>query len=151
MELLFNILWVILAVLALIIIYVSAGRFARIMNSKNLMERDMEIYKIKYDESTILSHLDFIIQECFDYYIAMHVTPKQVYYINNAMEEEITNALAEMVQLRISSTLYTQLSLIYDNSQIGMVIGEKIYTKVLEYVIEFNINYEHMQKNKKPE
>ena len=151
MDTLFNTLWIILAAITLFVIYKIANRFARIMNSKNLMERDMEIYKIKYDETTILSHLDFIIQECFDYYVAMNVTPKQVYYINNNMEQDITNALAEMVELRISSTLYTQLSLIYDNSQIGKVIGEKIYTKVLEYVIEFNINYEHTQKNKKSE
>lgn len=142
MELLFKILWIILAVFTLITIYVIARKFARIMNSKNLMQRDIEMYKINYSEQDTLAHLNFIIEECLDYYIAMYLTPKQLYYINNSTEKEIVDKLGEMVPARISPTLYSKLSLIYDSSQIASVIGEKIYTKVLEYVIQFNVQNE---------
>lgn len=149
MELLFKIIYIILALLTLFTIYVISRRFARIINSKVLYDRDIEMYKLKFSEQEILSHLDFIIEECLDYYIAMHITPKQLYYINNSTETEIVNSLGQIVPDRISPTLYSQLSLIYDTNQIGTVIGEKIYTKVLEYVIQFNIQNEHMNKNKK--
>lgn len=150
MELVFKIIYIILVVIALAVIYSIARKFAKIMNSKNLMERDIEMYKINYSEVAILSHLDFIITECLDYYIAMELTPKNLYYINNAAETEIVNKLGEIVPSRISPTLYSQLSLVYDSSQIASVIGEKIYTKVLEYVIEFNVQNENREKNKRP-
>ena len=150
MELLFKTIYVILAVATLILAYIIARKFARVMNSKNLMERDIEMYKIKYSEQDILTHLDFIITECLDYYIAMTFTPKNLYYINNNTETEIINKLGEIVPARISPTLYSQLSLIYDANQIASVIGEKIYTKVLEYVIQFNVQNEHKnEKNNK--
>lgn len=146
-ELLFKIIYVILILAALIIIWTSTRLIANIMNSKNLMYRDIEMYKIKFSEQEILSHLNYIITECLEYYIAMTLTPKQLYYINNSTETEIINKLGEIVPTRISPTLYSQLSLIYDSGQVATVIGEKIYLKVLEYVIEFNVANEH--KNKK--
>ena len=150
MELIFKIIYVILAVSTLIIVYLIAGRFARIMNTKILFNRDIEMNKLKFSELEILSHLDFIIEECLDYYIAINLTPKQLYYISNHIEKEIIDYLGEVVPSRISPTLYSQLSLVYDSSQIGTVIGEKIYTKVLEYVIRFNVQNDSQQKNKMP-
>ena len=147
MELLFKIIWIILAITTLSIVYLIARKFARIMNAKILYERDIEMYKLKFSELEIISHLDFIIDECIDYYVTMNITPKQLYYINNNMETDMVNTLGEIVQERISPTLYSQLSLLYSADQIGIVVGEKIYTKVLEYVISFNVSYEH--KNKK--
>ena len=126
MELLFKIIWVVLAISTLVTLYIIARKFAKIMNSKNLMERDIEMYKIKYSEEEILYHLDFIITECLDYYIAMNLTPKNLYYINNSTETEIVTKLGEIVPSRISPTLYSQLSLVYDADQIASVIGEKI-------------------------
>lgn len=149
MELLIEFLWIILAAIMIYTIYISAKRFANTNNNRNLMWRDIEMYKIKFSEQEIISHLDFIIEECLDYYIAMVITPKNLYYINTSLETEITNTLGEIVSSRISPTLYSQLSLIYDESQIATVVGERIYTKVLEYVIQFNIQNENKSKNKK--
>ena len=146
MNLIIEILWIILAAAGLYIINASTKRFTKVINSKNLMQRDMEMYKIKFSEQDILSHLDFIIEECLDFYIAMELTPKNLYYINNSLETEITNKLGEIIPSRISPTLYSQLSLIYDSNQIANVIGEKIYTKVLEYVIQFNVQNERNPK-----
>lgn len=148
-ELLFKVIYIVLFINALAIIYSSVKLIVDVINSRNLMQRDIEMYKIKFSEQDILHHLDFIIEECLDYYIAMYITPKQIYYISNAVETEIVTKLGETVQSRISPTLYSQLSLIYDSSQVGTVVGEKIYTKVLEYVIQFNVQNEHMRKNKK--
>lgn len=147
MELVFKIIYIVLIVATLITVYSIARKFAKIINSKNLMMRDIEMYKIKYSEQDILFHLDFIISECLEYYVTMYITPKNLYYINNNTETEIVNKLSEMVPSRISPTLYSQLSLIYDSNQIASVVGEKIYLKVLEYVIEFNVQNDH--KNKK--
>ena len=147
MELVFKIIYIILIIAVLGVIYTTARKFARIANSKILFERDIEMYKLQFSEQEILTHLDFIIEEYLDYYIAMNITPKRLYYINNTIETEIVNALGEAVPTRISPALYSKLSLIYDSSQIGTVIGEKIYTKVLEYVIQFNVSNE--TKNKK--
>lgn len=146
MELIFKIIWAILAAITIHIIYISANKFVKVMNSKNLMQRDIEMYKIKFSELEILNHLNFIIEECLEYYIMMNITPKDLYYINNNAETEMVNKLGELVPARISPTLYSQLSLIYDENQIATVIGEKIYAKVLEYVIEFNVNNEHNLK-----
>ena len=145
-NLTFQIIWTILAVLGLILLYVIARKFAKIMNSKNLMERDIEMYKMKFSEQEIITHLDFIMTEYLDYYVTMYITPKQVYYINKSMEDEMVKTLSEVIPTRISPTLYSQLSLIYDPSQIPKVIGEKLYLKMLEYVIEFNVQNEYKQK-----
>lgn len=146
MENAIKFIWIILALLAIYTIYVSVNKIVKVINSKNLLTRDIEMYKMKFSEVEILTHLDYIITECLDYYVAITLTPKGLYYINNAMETEMTNKLGELVPARISPTLYSQLSLIYDSSQVATVIGEKIYTKVLEYVIQFNVENE---KNKK--
>lgn len=146
MELIFKISYIILIMYALSLTYIIARKFAKIMNSKNLMLRDIEMYKINYSEQDIMNHLNFIIEECLDYYIAMILTPKQVYYINTTTEKEIISNLGEIVPKRISPTLYSKLSLIYDPNQIASVIGEKIYTKVLEYVIQFNVQNDRIDK-----
>lgn len=150
-NLVFRIMNFILAIITLTLANLIARKFAKIISNKNLMDRDIEMYKIKYSEDEILTHLDFIITECLDYYITMNLTPKQLFYINNATEKELVTALGNMIPDRISPTLYSQLSLIYDSSQIATVIGEKIYLKVLNYVIEFNVQNEFREKNKKPE
>lgn len=140
-------IWIAIALLAIFVLYICVNKIVKILNSKNLMTRDLEMYKIKFSEQDILAHLDFIITECLDYYIAIHLMPKNLYYINNAIETEITEALGVIVPARISPTLYSKLSLIYDSGQVASVIGEKIYTKVLEYVIQFNV--ENSNKNNK--
>ena len=145
-NLVFQIIWVALATQGLLLIYVVARKFAKIMNSRNLMLRDIEMYKIKFSELEIIAHLDYIISEYLDYYITMNVTPKQIYYINKSTEDEMIKTLSEVIPTRISPTLYSQLSLIYDPNQIPMVIGEKIYLKILEYIIEFNVQNEFKQK-----
>lgn len=149
MELAINITYIILAAIGLLVIYILGARFVNVINSRNLMQRDIEMYKIKFSGQDILSHLDFIITECLEYYTAIHLTPKNLYYINNQTETEMINALSEIVSARISPTLYSQLCLIYDSNQIASVIGEKIYIRVLEYVIQFNVNNQPKEKNNK--
>ena len=145
MDLTIKIIWIILAICTLFTVYIIARKFAMILNSKNLMMRDIAMYKMKFSEQEILTHLDYIIDEYLTYYITMYITPKNIYYITNPIETEIVKKLSETVPARISPTLYSQLSLIYDSNQIANVIGEKIYTKVLEFVLQFNIQ----NKNKK--
>ena len=112
MNLTFKILWIILALLGIYAVYISVNKIVKVINSKNLMIRDIEMFKMKFSEIEILTHLDFIITECLDYYVAMTLTPKGLYYINTQIETEMINTLGEIVTTRISPTLYSQLSLI---------------------------------------
>lgn len=138
-ELVFKIIYVILSIIGLGIIYIIAKNITKAINNKNLILRDVEMYKIKYSEEEISAHLDFIINECFDFYIVMNLMPKNLDYINNNTEKEIIKHLSEIVPERISSTLYSQLSLIYNSNQVPKIIAEKIYSRVLEYVLNYNI------------
>ena len=148
MEITFKIIYIILALIAVFVVYIISNRFVKVINAKNLIERDIEMYKIQYSEQDILTHLDYIIQECLDYYIAMTLAPKRLSYISSSMETEMLDKLGETVQSRISPTLYSKLSLIYSADQIGIIIGEKIYTKVLEYIIQFNVENENKENKK---
>ena len=148
MEIAFKIIYIILALIAVFVVYIISNRFVKVINAKNLIERDIEMYKIQYSEQDILTHLDYIIQECLDYYIAMTLAPKRLSYISSSMETEMLDKLGETVQSRISPTLYSKLSLIYSADQIGIIIGEKIYTKVLEYIIQFNVENENKENKK---
>ena len=143
MEIAFKIIYISLALITIITLSSIARKFANIIQTKNLINRDIEMYKMQYSEQDILSHLDYIIQECLDYYIAITLAPKRLNYISNSMEKEMLDKLSETVQARISPALYTKLSLVYNSDQIGIVIGEKIYTKVLEYIIQFNVENEN--------
>lgn len=140
-----EIIKLIISVLALFIMVVVCNRLTKIINSKYILQRDLEARSIKYSEDEILGHLNYIINEALNEYIIMNLKPKNVYYITNSMENEINTKLAEVIPLRISPTLYTQLQLIYDPDYIGLMIGTKIYMNVLEYVLTFNI--ENGQQN----
>ena len=142
----FKIIYIILILLGLLTIHSCVKLVINSINTKTMVQRDIQIYSIKYSEEEILKHLDFIITECFDQYIAMNITPKEIYYITSKMETEMLDKLATIVSERISPTLYTQLSLIYDSSQLSSVIGEKIYAVVLAYVLPFNVENEKINK-----
>lgn len=144
-----EIIKLVLTVILLFVLVTVFNRFIKVLNSKYILQRDMETRSIKYSEEEILGHLNYIIEEALDQYVIMNIKPKGIYYISNSMENELNEVLAESIPARISPTLYSQLQLIYNPEIIGTVIGEKIYMNVLSYVLNFNINNEQEQKNKK--
>ena len=138
-----QILWLAITLIAIIVFYVSVRSITRCINNKIFSTKEISMLSIKYDKDLIISHLDFIINEALDNYIAMNIVPKNTYYITNQMENDITDKLVDIVSNRIPPLLYSKLSLIYDPGSIGTVIGQRIYTAVLEYVISFNVQNEN--------
>ena len=97
---------------------------------------------IKYNEAEVLSHLQYIIQQCLDYYHLFHIVaaPKEIYTINATIQQEIIAYLTEEVPNRISPILHDQLVMIYSEASLGKVIGEFIYMVVQDFSITFNTN-----------
>lgn len=93
---------------------------------------------VEYNEEDIIKHLDYIIDEAINTYVLFNIMPKNVYYINKNMEDEMVNNLMDSIPDRISQTLLTKLSYIYNESFVGKFLGEYIYMKITEFVIGYN-------------
>lgn len=104
------------------------------------LQSDVVIRDTKYSEEEIIKHLDYVITEALDEYVMLNISPKNIYYINTKLENQIVEYLSEEIPTRISKTLITHLSFIYDNEYIGTFLGKHIYMLVLNYCLNFNIN-----------
>ena len=82
--------------------------------------------------------LNLIIQDCFTDYKVKTLLPLQEGYINSTREDQIRQALVEMVSGRISNAALDKLSLFYNIKNIAAIIADKIYITVMQYVIEHN-------------
>lgn len=140
-----------LILLAIIVLFavIFINKIINIKIKEQTISKDNILRDTKYNEEEIVKHLDYIINEALDQYILFNITPKDIYYINNAMEEKIINYLVEEIPKRMSKILFTQLSFIYSNEYVGEYIAYHIYIIVLSYVLEFNINNQDHKKNKK--
>ena len=131
-------LWIIVVILA----YNLGKDIVSNIFKYNALKSDMIIRDTKYDEETIIAHLDYIINEALDEYNILHITPKQIYYINSKLETEIIEYLIDEIPKRLSKTLITHLNFIYNESYVGAFIGMRIYMTVLNWVLEFNVTRE---------
>ena len=82
--------------------------------------------------------LNLIIQDSFTDYKVKTLLPLQEGYINSTREDQIRQALVEMVSGRISNAALDKLSLFYNIKNIAAIIADKIYITVMQYVIEHN-------------
>ena len=129
-----HIMAVIIPLLTYLLFRYSLRSVMLYLNRKN----DIELCQIKYEEETIINHLDFLINESLEKYILLELTPKQPDYINSKMESMIVDTIKDEVSDQISPTLYKQLSMIYNYDYIPKLIGTRIYMAVLNYTISFN-------------
>lgn len=89
-------------------------------------------------DDSIQDLLTSIINECFEDYKLLVLYPKNENYITDAREEEIRKDLVNKVAERISPMSLDKLSLRYNLDNIDMVIADKIYIIVTNYVVETN-------------
>lgn len=82
--------------------------------------------------------LNLVIQDSFTDYKVKTLLPLQEGYINSTREDQIRQALVEMVSGRISNAALDKLSLFYNIKNIAAIIADKIYITVMQYVIEHN-------------
>ena len=138
-------LWVIV----IILIYKLLNKGLNIFIRKISLESDALIKDTQYKEDDIINHLDYIIKEALDEYIILNIKPKEMYYINTKLENSIIEYLSMEIPRRLSKTLITHLSFIYNNEYIGEFIGKHIYIIVLDYVLEYNMEFAPETKNNK--
>lgn len=128
-------LWIVV----IIMLYDLAKKIINTYARNIALKSDVIIRDTQYKEEDIIKHLDYIIKETLDEYIVFNIRPKQIYYINNKMEKQIIDYLSEEIPKRLSKTLLTHLSFIYNSDYVGEFIGRHIYMIVLEYVLDYNI------------
>lgn len=138
-------LWIIV----IILIYKLLNKGLNIFIRKISLESDALIKDTQYKEDDIINHLDYIIKEALDEYIILNIKPKEIYYINTKLENSIIEYLSIEIPRRLSKTLITHLSFIYNNEYIGEFIGKHIYIIVLDYVLEYNMEFAPETKNNK--
>lgn len=138
-------LWIIV----IILIYKLLNKGLNIFIRKISLESDALIKDTQYKEDDIINHLDYIIKEALDEYIILNIKPKEIYYINTKLENSIIEYLSMEIPRRLSKTLITHLSFIYNNEYIGEFIGKHIYIIVLDYVLEYNMEFAPETKNNK--
>lgn len=138
-------LWIIV----IILIYKLLNKGLNIFIRKISLESDALIKDTQYKEDDIINHLDYIIKEALDEYIILNIKPKEIYYINTKLENSIIEYLSVEIPRRLSKTLITHLSFIYNNEYIGEFIGKHIYIIVLDYVLEYNMEFAPETKNNK--
>ena len=122
-EYILSMKWLWLVVI--IMLYDLAKKIINIYTRNIALKSDVIIRDTQYKEEDIIKHLDYIIKETLDEY--------------NKIETEIINYLLEEIPKRLSKTLLTHLSFIYNSDYVGEFIGRHIYMIVLEYVLDYNI------------
>lgn len=144
-EFLLSMKWIWLIVI--IMVYKLLKNIINVISREITLKSDMIIRDTTYKEDDIINHLDYIITEALEEYVLINIKPKDIYYINTALENKIIDHLSNEIPKRISKTLLTHLSFIYSSDYIGEFIGKHIYMTVLEYVLTYNMN-EAEEKNK---
>lgn len=91
----------------------------------------------KIDEKTF-ELLDKIIEESFSEYIILNVEYKDIEYVDNKLEKEITTNVSHLVAERLSKTLINKISLVYNVDNLPKLIAEKVYLHTLNYTINKN-------------
>ena len=148
MKLVTTILNYVLIIAAMILVRDVCKKVTSYLKAKNGVAVDTMIRDTKYDEEEIIKHLDYIINEALSEYVVFNINPQNVFYINSKMENEIIEHLTEEIPKRLSHTLLTQLSFIYDDDYIGTFVGRHIYMMVVDFVISFNIEHDKKETPK---
>ena len=148
MKLVTTILNYVLIIAAMILVRDVCKKVTSYLKAKNGVAVDTMIRDTKYDEEEIIKHLDYIINEALSEYVVFNINPQNVFYINSKMENEIIEHLTEEIPKRLSHTLVTQLSVIYDDDYIGTFVGRHIYMMVVDFVISFNVEHDKKETPK---
>lgn len=110
-------------------------------NKHRKIIEDLTTYNIHTSaniDMSIPEILNLIIQDSFTDYKVKTLLPLQEGYINSTREDQIRQALVEMVSGRISNAALDKLSLFYNIQNIAAIMADKIYITVMQYVIEHN-------------
>ena len=148
LEFVFSMRWVWL--LVVIFIYRLLRIVAVGWAERLTIESDKILRDTNYKEEEIINHLDYIIKEALDEYNLLQLVPKDIQYINTKMEQQILEYLSEEIPKRVSKTLLTHLSFIYDSDYLGDFLGKRIYMSVVNFRLNYNTSQPEAPKNNSP-
>lgn len=113
------------------------------INNKKVIELSVLELQLKTPiNHSIVELLDEFIEQCFSDYIILNTEYIKDNYISDIEEMRIVNSLVDIVSSRISTTMYKQLSVYYNEQAIPVIISNKIYQVVMNYVITTNATKE---------
>lgn len=82
--------------------------------------------------------LEAIINDAFRDYQIMNLIPRGELYITDEREKEIRSDLIDKVVTRLSPMALDKISLFYNVHQIDVIIADKVYITVMNYVVDHN-------------
>lgn len=133
---LINLLLILICLLLLTIILYIFKKVQNLKKQLNLREYEINVSTIVDDNTFGL--LDKLVSDCFLEYVVLNVEYKEVQYIDSALEKEITRAVSYMVMERLSPTLITKISLVYNVNNLTDLVSKRVYLQVVNYSIEKN-------------
>lgn len=134
---LINLLLILVCLLLLAIILYIFKKVQNLKKQLNLKEYEINV-STTIDDNTF-GLLDKLISDCFLEYVVLNVEYKDIQYIDSELEKEITKAVSYMVIERLSPTLITKISLVYNVNNITDLVSKRVYLQVVNYSIEKNM------------
>lgn len=114
------------------------GILSYVSNKKVINLNQLELQLKTPISPAIVGLLDAFIEECFNDYIILNTEFVKDKYISEIEEQKMVQSLVDIVSSRISTTMYKQLSVYYNETAIPIVISNKIYQVVMNYTITTN-------------
>ena len=134
---LINLLLILICLLLLTIILYIFKKVQNLKKQLNLREYEINVSTIVDDNTFGL--LDKLVSDCFLEYVVLNVEYKEIQYIDSELEKEITKAVSYMVLERLSPTLITKISLVYNVNNLADLVSKRVYLQVVNYSIEKNM------------
>lgn len=129
--------------------------FAYVKFSQLELTKNQTILNTIIDVEKIEKNLNDIVDTSFTDYLLINTIPEDVDYIRSEKELEMVTSISTAVIGRITEYMIAKLSLIYKIESIedlSDIITNKVYIKVMAYVVDINsINTRNGNNNKKEE
>lgn len=132
-------------IIVVIVVANFLKEYASILRERNSIQRDSVIKDIVIDDNATEA-LDKLINEVLEEYVILNIKPKDIYYINSKMENEMIESIKNEVSNRISILLLKKISYTHNEDYIGTFIGMRIYLVITNFVVEFNVNNKSIKK-----
>lgn len=133
---LINLLLILICLLLTTIILYIFKKIQNLKKQLNLKEYEINV-STNVDDNTF-GLLDKLVSDCFLEYIVLNIEYKDVQYIDSELEKEITKSVSYTVLERLSPTLITKLSLVYNVNNLADLVSKRVYLQVINYSIEKN-------------
>ena len=124
---------------SLLLVVIMIFIFKKMNNmSRELILREYEINISSDTSDNVMNLLEKIIEECFLEYTVLNIEYQDIPYIDAELEKEIVKQVAYKVSERLSPTLISKISLVYNIENLSTLISERTYLHVINYSIERN-------------